>query len=62
MIDEPSTNGAFHFVDTAVERLSIFDQGSEFTVCFGGHMNRFEFIHCSHTGELEGNRFCRFCV
>ena len=60
MIDEPSTNGAFHFVDTAVKRLSIFDQRSEFAMCFGGHMNGLEFIHRCHTGELEGIVFVGF--
>ena len=60
MIDEPSTNGAFHLVDTAVERLSIFDQRSEFAVCFGGHVNGLEFIHRCHTGELESIVFVGF--
>ena len=60
MIDEPSTNGAFHFVDTAVKSLSIFDQRSELAVRFGGHVNRFEFIHRCHTRELEGIVFVGF--
>lgn len=60
MIDEPSTNGAFHFVDTAVKSLSIFDQGSELAVRFGGHVNRFELIYRSHARELEGIVFVGF--
>ena len=60
MIDEPSTNGAFHFVDTAVKSLSIFDQRSELAMCFGRHVNGFEFIHRCHTGELESIVFVGF--
>jgi hypothetical protein len=60
MIDEPSTNGAFHLVNAMIERLAVLHQGSELAMCFGGHMNGFEFIHCSHTGELESIVFVGF--
>lgn len=53
MIDEPSTDGAFHFVDALVERLSVLDQGAELAVRFGRHVNCFEFIHCCHSREFE---------
>ena len=64
MIDEPSSNGAFHFADTAVECFSVLDQRAEFSMCFGGHLDRLEFIHRSHLSEFQGIVFVRlaFCV
>lgn len=40
VIDEPSANGVFHFVDAIVERLAILDQGAKLAVSFRGHVNR----------------------
>jgi hypothetical protein len=54
VVDKPSTNGALHLVDAMIERLVVLHQRSELTMCFGGHVNRFEFIHGGHTGEREG--------
>ena len=52
-IDEPRANGAFHFTDSVVKSLSVFDQRSNFAVCFGGHVDRLELVHGGHAGELE---------
>ncbi len=52
-IDEPGANGAFHFADSVVKSLSVFDQRSKFAVCFGGHVDRLELVHVGHAGELE---------
>ena len=54
VIDEPSANGAFHFGDSGVEGLSVFDEGSKLAVRFGRHMYGLEFAHGSHAGEFEG--------
>jgi hypothetical protein len=54
MIDEPGADGAFHFVDTSVECLSVLDQRAELSVCFGGHVDGLEFIHRSHPSEFQG--------
>ena len=60
VVDEPSPYRALHFVDAMIERLAVLHQRSEFAMCFGGHVNGFEFIHCSHTGELESIVFVGF--
>lgn len=60
VVDEPSPYRALHFVDAMIERLAVLHQRSEFAMCFGGHVNRFEFIHCCHTSELEGIVFVGF--
>ena len=51
---------ALHFVDAMIERLAVLHQRSEFAMRFGGHVNRFEFIHRCHTRELEGIVFVGF--
>lgn len=60
MVDEPSPYRALHFVDAMIERLAVLHQRSEFAMRFGGHVNRFEFIHRCHTRELEGIVFVGF--
>ncbi len=42
VINEPSSDDAFHFADSAIECLSVFDERSELAVFFGGHMDGFE--------------------
>ena len=54
MIDEPSSDRAFHFADTAVECFSVLDQRAELSMRFGGHVDRLEFIHRSHPSEFQG--------
>ncbi len=53
MIDEPSSDGALHLVDTTIERLSILDQRSELAMSFRRHVNGFKLIHRSHASKLE---------
>jgi len=60
MVDEPSPNDALHFIDAAVERFTILDEGTEFAMAFGRHMNRFELTHGCHASELESMVFVYF--
>ena len=60
VVDEPGPYRALHFVNAMIECLAVLHQRSELAMCFGRHVNGFEFIHCSHTGELEGIVFVGF--
>ena len=53
MIDEPSSDGAFHFADPTIEGFSVLNERSELAVRFGGHVDRLELAHSCHAGEFE---------
>jgi len=53
VVDEPSPNGALHLGNAMIECLAVLHQGSEFSVHFGWHVDRFQFVHRRHSGELE---------
>ncbi len=54
LVDEPSSDRVFAFVDASVERLAIFDERAELAMFGRWHGNRLEFAHRRHASKLQG--------
>ncbi len=53
LIDEPSTDRVFAFVDASVERLAIFDERAELAMFGRWHVDGLELAHRGHASKLQ---------